>query len=228
MTGRIIERPSPNHDMRAAGAAIDMVILHYTGMPSGSEALDRLCDAQSKVSAHYLVEEDGTVFRLVDEQRRAWHAGVSYWAGDTDINGCSIGIEIVNPGHETGYRAFPDAQMKAVIALCLDIRGRHEVPSARFLGHSDVAPDRKQDPGELFDWRRLAGQGIGVWPDALGSGENPDEATARSWLAEIGYNPVTALPVVLAAFQRHFRPARVDGLLDAETFALLRARAAIS
>lgn len=228
MTRQIIERRSPNHDARAPGAAIDMLILHYTGMQGGAEALDRLCDPASRVSAHYLVEEDGALYRLVDEERRAWHAGVSYWAGETGINGCSIGIEIVNPGHEFGYRPFPQAQMKAVIELCLDIQSRHVIPPNRVLGHSDVAPDRKQDPGELFDWRRLSVEGLGVWPEKLSEDDNLDETIAQSLLTRIGYNPDTTLPVLLTAFQRHFRPALVNGALDAETFACLRARAAIS
>ena len=228
MTRQIIERSSPNHDARAPGTAIDILILHYTGMQSGAEALDRLCDPASRVSAHYLVEEDGALYRLVDEERRAWHAGVSYWAGETGINGCSIGIEIVNPGHEFGYRPFPQAQMKAVIELCLDIQSRHVIPPTRILGHSDVAPDRKQDPGELFDWRRLSVEGLGVWPEKLSEDENLDETIARSLLTRIGYNPDRTLPVLLTAFQRHFRPALVSGALDAETFACLRARAAIS
>jgi N-acetylmuramoyl-L-alanine amidase len=228
MTRQIIERPSANHDARAPGAVIDMLILHYTGMRSGAEALDRLCDPTSRVSAHYLVEEDGTLYRLVDEESRAWHAGISYWAGETDINGCSIGIEIVNPGHEFGYRPFPEAQMDAVIELCHDIQSRHVIPPKRILGHSDVAPDRKQDPGELFDWRRLADEGVGVWPDIMTEDENPDETIARSLLTGIGYNPDTTPAVLLTAFQRRFRPALVDGALDAETLALLRARTAIS
>jgi len=228
MTRQIIERPSSNHDARAPGDAINMLTLHYTGMRSGAEALDRLCNPESRVSAHYLVEEDGALYLLVDEESRAWHAGVSYWAGDTDINGCSIGIEIVNPGHEFGYRAFPQAQMAAVIELCLDIQSRHVISPARVLAHSDVAPDRKQDPGELFDWRRLADEGVGVWPDIMTEDENPDETIARSLLTGIGYNPDTTPAVLLTAFQRHFRPALVDGALDAETLALLRARTAIS
>ena len=140
-----------------------MVVLHYTGMKTGEEALARLCDAEAKVSSHYLVEEDGRIFRLVPEERRAWHAGKSFWRGDTDINSASIGIEIVNPGHEWGYRAFPDVQIDSVIALLSDIRERWEIPDGRILGHSDVAPSRKEDPGELFPWKRLAMAGHGLW-----------------------------------------------------------------
>lgn len=221
------ERPSPNHNARPEGVAIDMLILHYTGMVSGEAALERLCDSEAKVSSHYLVEEDGAVFRLVPEDRRAWHAGVSYWAGETDINGRSIGVEIVNPGHEFGYRPFPGAQMAAVTDLCLDILSRHPIPPQRVLGHSDVAPDRKQDPGELFDWRGLADAGIGVWPKN-NEGAAPSLETVRELLTAIGYNPVLPLDVVVSAFQRHFRPGRVDGVPDEETMALLAVCAAMS
>ena len=229
MTGlAITERPSPNHNERASDAEIDMLILHYTGMRSSAEAIERLCDPVAKVSAHYVVEEDGRITRLVEEQHRAWHAGLSYWRGETDINGRSIGIEIVNPGHEFGYRAFPKEQMASVTALCLDILTRHPIPASRIVGHSDVAPDRKQDPGELFDWRGLAAQGIGVWPDASSASIPPDEDLARTLLTRIGYNPDIAFDTVVTAFQRHFRPARVDGVLDEETMALIGACAAIS
>ena len=229
MTGfAMTERPSPNHDDRVSDAEIDMLILHYTGMRSGAEAIERLCDPAAKVSAHYVVEEDGRITRLVDEERRAWHAGVSYWRGETDINGLSIGIEIVNPGHEFGYRAFPDAQMASVTALCLDVMARHPIPAARVLGHSDVAPDRKQDPGELFDWQRLAARGIGLWPKTSSIDMRPDEELARTALTRIGYNPDIVLNTVITAFQRHFRPARIDGVLDEETMALIGARDAIS
>ena len=163
----MIDRPSPNHGPRRDGAAIDMLILHYTGMTTAAAALDRLCDPKTEVSAHYLIDEDGTVWRLVPEDRRAWHAGRAYWAGETDINSRSIGIELVNPGHEHGYRVFPEPQMTALIALSQGILSRHPIPPHRILAHSDVAPDRKLDPGELFDWRRLAMAGIGLWSDAL-------------------------------------------------------------
>jgi len=164
MTLDIIEAPSPNFDARTK--VPDMLVLHYTGMTSGAEALARLRDPEAKVSAHYLVEEDGRIFRLVAEERRAWHAGRSFWKGEEGVNHASIGIEIVNPGHEFGYRPFPEAQIAAVIALLADIRGRWTVEDGRILGHSDVAPARKQDPGELFPWKRLAEAGHGVWADA--------------------------------------------------------------
>jgi N-acetylmuramoyl-L-alanine amidase len=226
----IRERLSPNHDSRgeviAGTPRIDMLVLHYTGMRSAAAALDRLCDPAAKVSSHYLVEEDGAVWRLVPEERRAWHAGVSYWMGETALNAVSVGIEIVNPGHELGYRAFPEAQMAAVETLCRDIVGRRRIPSYRIVGHSDIAPTRKVDPGELFDWPRLARAGIGLWPEPTAGIERRrgrgvgvvNRAGALSDLARIGYCVTTATEqVALAAFQRRFRPERWDGLLDAET-----------
>src|SRR3954467_5121679 len=163
-----IDRPSPNHDDRG-GAAIDMLVLHYTGMQTAEPALARLCDPAAKVSAHYTIDEDGTVYAHVPEDRRAWHAGVSHWAGISNVNARSIGIELVNPGHEYGYREFPEAQIAALIELCGGILQRHPIPAARVLGHSDVAPARKEDPGELFPWQRLAKAGIGVWSAATKS-----------------------------------------------------------
>lgn len=201
-----------------------MLILHYTGMKTAQEALDRLCDPAAKVSAHYLIDEDGTVWRLVDEKKRAWHAGLSSWRGRSDINGVSIGIELVNPGHEFGYRPFPEAQMAALEPLAQDILSRHPVPPRQVLGHSDIAPQRKQDPGELFDWARLGRAGIGLWPD-FGAAAQPPETTAelQAALATIGYAcPASGAldaetQAVVTAFQRHFRPARCDGTPDAET-----------
>jgi N-acetylmuramoyl-L-alanine amidase len=230
---RLIDRPSPNYNPRPGNGTVDMLILHYTGMPSAAEALARLCDPAAQVSAHYVIDEDGTVFRLVAEERRAWHAGVSFWAGRRDINGASIGIELVNPGHEWGYRAFPPAQMTALEALCRDILARHPIPARHVLGHSDVAPQRKEDPGELFDWARLARAGIGLWP-AHDPALAPPEgiAEAQRMLAAIGYEvPQTGkldagTAAVIRAFQRHFRPARFDGALDDETRARLAALAA--
>ncbi len=162
----IIQNPSPNCNPRD-GQEIDMLVLHYTGMKSGANALDRMCEAAAEVSAHYMVEEDGRIFQLVDEEMRAWHAGKSYWRGHTNINQRSIGIEIVNPGHEFGYRGFPEVQMQSVVALCKDIVKRRNIPARNVVAHSDVAPTRKQDPGELFDWKRLAGEGVGVFPQDL-------------------------------------------------------------
>ena len=159
----MIELPSPNFDSRE-GQEIDMLVLHYTGMKTAQEALDRLCDPAAKVSAHYVVDEDGTVYRLVAEENRAWHAGVSSWRGASNVNQRSIGIEIVNPGHEFGYRAFPKAQMETVAALCKGILSRHAIAARNVVAHSDIAPVRKEDPGELFDWKGLAELGIGLWP----------------------------------------------------------------
>ena len=158
---QLIDAPSPNFDARTAPP--DMIILHYTGMQTGDAALARLRDPAAKVSSHYMVEEDGRIFALVPETRRAWHAGLSFWKGETGLNNVTIGIEIVNPGHELGYRPFPDVQIDSVLALLTDIRGRWMVPNDRILGHSDIAPARKDDPGELFPWARLAAAGHGVW-----------------------------------------------------------------
>jgi len=225
----IRERPSPNYGSRGEPPnvrPINMLVLHYTGMQSAEAALDRLCDPEAKVSSHYLVEEDGTVWRLVPEMQRAFHAGVSCWQGERDLNHVSIGVEIVNPGHEWGYRPFPEAQMRAVELLCRDVVARHRIPSYRVVGHSDIAPDRKSDPGELFDWPRLARAGIGLWPPsaantARGRGRGVgliQRTAALADLARIGYCVTTAAEqVALAAFQRRFRPERWDGLVDLET-----------
>ena len=201
-----------------------MLILHYTGMQSAEESLARLRDPVAKVSAHYLIDEDGALYRLVDEAKRAWHAGVSHWAGETDINSCSLGIELQNPGHEFGYRAFPDAQMTVLTDLCADILSRRAIPPDRILGHSDVAPSRKEDPGELFDWRRLAEAGIGRLPTATAPDKINDEK-ARAALTAIGYDPGAPFDAVLTAFQRHYRQTKIDGQLDAETTGLIRALA---
>jgi N-acetylmuramoyl-L-alanine amidase len=217
-----LERPSPNHEQRGEPPRIDMLVLHYTGMATAEAALERLCDPAARVSAHYLVEEDGTVWRLVSETRRAFHAGRSCWAGETDLNFVSIGVEIVNPGHQWGYRSFAEAQMAAVERLCRDILARHPIPPHRVVGHSDIAPDRKTDPGELFDWLRLARAGIGVWPAPLGgqSVAPTDYAQAAADLRAVGYGtPPASVQSAIAAFQRRFRPARCDGVLDQETMA---------
>lgn len=225
MSMALIERPSPNHNDRPSRLAVDMLLLHYTGMPSAEAALDRLCDPAAQVSAHYLIDEEGQVFQLVQEERRAWHAGVAEWAGERDINGCSVGIELVNPGHEFGYRDFPEAQMAALERLCHEILARHTIPPQRVLGHSDVAPLRKQDPGERFDWKRLALAGIGLWTEPAAGRDGPSDLEgATAALRRIGYGFVDEDPAaVLSAFQRHFRPARFDGVLDAETAARLSA-----
>jgi N-acetylmuramoyl-L-alanine amidase len=236
----IIEAPSPNFDTRTAPPSL--LVLHYTGMKTGPEALERLCDPDAKVSAHYLVEEDGRVFRLVAEERRAWHAGVSYWRGRRNVNGESIGIEIVNPGHEWGYRQFPDAQIESVIALVADIRSRWDIEDRDIVGHSDVAPDRKDDPGELFPWKRLAQAGHGLWaewPPAPGApiGEGEEGAAVfalQAGLTRLGFDlPPSgrfdaATTVAVRAFQRHWRPEKVDGIADGDTRARLIALLRIS
>lgn len=232
---RLVDRPSPNHDARPKGQRIDILLLHYTDMVSAEAALKRLTDRTARVSAHYCVDEDGTVCRLVAEQRRAWHAGLSYWAGACDINARSIGIELVNPGHTCGYRPFPKAQMRALEDLARGILARHPIPPHRVLGHSDVAPARKVDPGELFDWQRLARAGIGIWPQALafpdpGPARSPNAiADVQSKLGRFGYGvAVTGIfdqttRQALSAFQRHFRPAEFGGSPDGETRRLLSA-----
>ena len=225
MTMRIVERPSPNFNDRPAGAPIDMIVMHYTGMKTAEEALQRLTEAASKVSAHYTIDEDGTIYRHVAEAKRAWHAGVSHWAGVSNLNDRSVGIEIVNPGHEFGYREFPEPQIAAVIELGKAIRGRHGIPAKRVLGHSDIAPKRKVDPGELFPWKRLAAAGLGVWVegprmDISRSIQIPD---IQQDLAAIGYEcPATGVfdddtRAVITAFQRHWRPKLVTGIPDGET-----------
>jgi len=229
-------RPSPNVGERKDGGRGDILLLHYTGMETGQGAEDWLCDPQSEVSCHYIVHEDGRVVQMVPEALRAWHAGRSHWKGETDINSRSVGIEIVNGGHEFGLPAFPDRQLDAVIALSRDILARNAIPPERVLAHSDVAPGRKRDPGELFPWDRLAAAGIGHWvePVQIGGGRffstgdsgQPVEAL-QSMLAMYGYNAaITGVfdentAAVIAAFQRHFRPARVDGVADASTIETL-------
>ncbi len=218
------ERPSPNFDARTPGEAVDILLLHYTGMESAEVALARLCDPAAKVSAHYCIDEDGTLWRLVDEGKRAWHAGVGLWAGASDINARSIGIELINPGHEFGYRAFPEAQIAALIGLCRDILTRHVIPAARVLGHSDVAPLRKEDPGELFPWARLAAAGIGIWPDEAAPLPVPGKREAKRQLGRLGYGYLEDdFAAVVRAFQRHFRPKAVTGTLDEETSGRLAA-----
>ena len=219
----LVDRPSPNFDRRPAGAeaTIDMLVLHYTGMRDAEEALARLCYPAAKVSAHYVIDEEGTVFALVDEGCRAWHAGAASWRGRGDVNASSLGIELVNPGHEFGYRAFADGQMTALEGLARDILARHPIPPRNVVGHSDVAPRRKRDPGELFDWARLAAAGVGLWPGASEPREAEGEEVS-TLLAAFGYE-TDHLETTLRAFQRRFRQARVDGAADAETVGLLDA-----
>jgi len=224
--------PSPNREPRRNGRTPDMLVLHYTGMDSSEAALDWLTREESKVSCHYLVDEEGGITQMVREAERAWHAGQSLWAGETDLNSCSIGIEIHNPGHDIDYRDFPEAQMEAVEALCLDIFARHPIAARRVVAHSDIAPGRKRDPGEKFDWARLANAGIGLWvtpaplEGALGLGpgdEGEAVAALQRDLDAFGYGvEITStygrgLENVVEAFQRHFRPERIDGRADAST-----------
>ncbi len=225
--------PSPNFEPRKKGRNPDLLLLHYTGMESAEGALAWLTTPESEVSSHYLVDEQGRITQMVPEDMRAWHAGNSHWAGEDDINSCSIGIEIHNPGHEFDYPEFPAHQMDAVEALCLDIFARQEkITPERVLGHSDVAPERKRDPGEKFNWRRLAKAGIGLWvkpqpaesDDALGPGDEGDEVRGlQTALKKLGYRLDAtgsyddATSSVVRAFQRHWRPERVDGLADAST-----------
>ena len=229
--------PSPNHGERRDGRAPDCILLHYTGMPTGEGALARLCDPAAEVSSHYLVFEDGRVLQLVPEARRAWHAGASRWKEDTDLNSCSIGIEIVNPGHDGALPPYPQAQIEAVAALCADIAARHRIAPERILAHSDIAPGRKRDPGEHFPWGTLHRLGVGHWvppaPIAGGRFLSPGEQgrpveALQAMLALYGYPcHQTGLydretEAVVAAFQRRFRPALVDGIADASTITTLR------
>ena len=225
-----------NHEPRRNGRRPDLLLLHYTGMLSAAGAVDWLTRAESKVSCHYAVDEHGLITQMVPEDLRAWHAGVSYWAGEEDINSCSIGIEIHNPGHQIDYWEFSPRQMAAVEALCVDIVKRNGIPPARVLGHSDVAPQRKDDPGEKFDWRRLAEVGVGLWvepapllgdpgPDIGACGEDVQRLQER--LRAIGYGVATTGTYdevsrrVVLAFQRHWRQARADGRADASTLETL-------
>jgi len=222
----MIETPSPNYNERPAGVPIDMLVLHYTGMKTCEDALDRLCDPATEVSAHYLIAEDGTVHRLVPEEYRAWHAGVACWRGEAGVNDRSIGIEMVNPGHEFGYRDFPPAQIAALIPLCRDILSRHPIPARNVVGHSDVSPTRKQDPGEKFPWARLAAEGIGLWPD--GRPDGPERKSTVhlddpiALLSAIGYETADQAATV-TAFQRRFFLGNMSGALDDETAAMIAA-----
>lgn len=223
---------SPNFGERRGGIMPDAVVLHYTGMETGQAAELRLCDPDSQVSAHYLVHENGRVVQMVPEAARAWHAGQSSWCGAEDVNSFSIGIEIVNPGHMAGYPDFPEPQIQAVIALCRDLCRRHDIPPPRVLAHSDVAPGRKIDPGEKFPWHRLAQEGVGhyVTPTPFTEGAVLAEGQAgravielQAMLAFYGYGiRETGIydrqtKVVVDAFQRHFRPTKVDGIADLST-----------
>lgn len=236
----IISKPSPNFDDRTL--PVSLLVLHYTGMKTGEAALERLCCDEAKVSAHYMVEENGRIFQMVEEDKRAWHAGVSEWRGETNINSASIGIEIVNGGHDWpladgSLPPYPDVQINALIPLCKAIMSRHNIGARGVIGHSDIAPLRKQDPGEHFPWAGLAAAGIGrfpleIQPDCrvlFGAGSRDrGVAIVQRGLAEIGYSArVTGVMdeetrLVLAAFQRRYRPSQIDGVVDMETMAIVR------
>ena len=235
----IIDVPSSNWDERPAAAGpVDTLVLHYTGMVSAEAALARMTVPAAKVSAHWCIGEDGTPWRLVPEERRAWHAGMSEWRGRHSVNDHSIGIELVNPGHEYGYRPFPPAQMDAVVDLARAIVARHPIDSRNVVAHSDIAPTRRQDPGELFDWARLAEAGVGLWPGdaappvqaehALREGDSGSVVRLyQERLRAVGYGLVAdgefgaTTTAVVGAFQRHYRQARVDGEIDADTAAVI-------
>ncbi|MEP7209916.1 MAG: N-acetylmuramoyl-L-alanine amidase [Alphaproteobacteria bacterium] len=239
----MVETPSPNFNERLH--PLDMLVLHYTGMKDGPTALARMCDPASEVSAHYMVEEDGTVFALVAEDKRAWQAGKSAWRGDDDLNSRSIGIEIVNGGHEHGLPPYPDVQIDAVIELCRGILSRWPIPPNRIVAHSDIAPDRKEDPGELFPWKELAAAGIGLWPDlppsepmapiGLRPGDRGDQVIRlQRHLVAIGYRLDlsgrfdAATEAVVRAFQRRWRPASVTGQGDLATVVWVEAVAKLA
>lgn len=238
----IIKTPSPNFNERPS--AIDAIIIHYTDMVSPEAALAWLTNPLSNVSAHYLIDEGGQIFQMVDENQRAWHAGESSWQGRTKLNDCTIGIELANPGHSHGYTPFPETQIVSLIELCLDIQQKWSIPSNRILGHSDIAPQRKQDPGHLFPWERLAREGLGLWPEKTSLREaEGDEAIQffnasgllrpdnfglamttedlQAMLSQVGYD-TRSPPHALIAFQRHFQPHKVDGIADQETYTLLQ------
>lgn len=218
---KVIAAPSPNFDARTA--PISMIVLHYTGMETGEAAIARLRDPAAKVSSHYIVAEDGTVLRLVDERHRAWHAGASHWRDVDDVNSASVGIEIVNPGHEWGYRPFPDEQIEAVVRLVAEIKDRHQITRGNVVGHSDVAPARKRDPGELFPWNRLARLRLAL-PRPTKNLMDPfwTEAGFLLALERFGYD-VTDRMAAIIAFQRRFRPETIDGEIDAECRCILLA-----
>jgi len=230
---KIIKNPSPTYSERTL--RIDSIIIHYTDMSSAEEALAWLSNPISQVSAHYLIDQTGQIFQLVDEDKRAWHAGESYWQGCIDLNSCSIGIELDNPGLEYGYKPFPLAQTHALMELCKEICKRWDIPPSRILGHSDIAPRRKQDPGHLFPWDELAQEGLGLWPSGSRKFMLPGLLSPRpssilnsfnqeklmAMLSQVGYETISPSDTVLA-FQRHFQPHKVDGIADDETLSLLR------
>ena len=215
----MIWTPSPNFGERTL--PVTMLVLHYTGMKTGASAIDWLASPESKVSAHYVVDEDGQLVHMVREEQRAQHAGLSHWRGITDVNSASIGIEIVNPGHEWGYRPFPEDQMDTVTRLVAEIVGTFSIEPRNVVGHSDVAPARKEDPGELFDWERLAKLGLAVArpKDRLVDPEWPDAAFLLA-LERYGYG-IADRRAAVVAFQRRFRPNNLNGVIDGECRAIL-------
>lgn len=213
------ESPSPNWDERML--PVTMVVLHYTGMQTAGDALARMCDAKAKVSAHYMIDEDGTVTRMVPEDKRAWHAGKSYWRGITDVNSASVGIELVNPGHEWGYRPFTDAQMEALVPLLAAIVQRHKIPIANVVGHSEIAPARKDDPGELFEWEMLARYKLALATPKPRISLIYDEPSAFFLALERWGYDIADGRAAVRAFQRRWRPRIIDGEVDGEIGALL-------
>ena len=213
--------PSPNFDDRTA--PVSMIVLHYTGMPTAAEAIARLCDPVAKVSTHYLIDEDGTCHAMVAEDKRAWHAGRSHWRGVTDLNSCSIGIEIVNPGHDHGYRPFPPDQVSAIVRLVHELKDRYQITRGNIVGHSDIAPTRKRDPGELFPWAELARRRLAL-PRPTKNLLDPEWSEAGFLLAleRFGYEVAEPMAAIMA-FQRRFRPELIDGEVDAECRMILLA-----
>lgn len=223
---------SPNFGERKGGCGVEYLVLHYTGMKSARDALERLCDPAAEVSAHYVIEQGGQTHHLVDDDKRAWHAGLSCWAGQRDMNSVSIGVEIVNRGHEFGYHEFPDVQVERVISLCRDLMGRYNIPASHILAHSDIAPSRKLDPGELFPWERLARENVGLWPSPsehdYQAAEDVmlDETRQRELLHSFGYDPDVPLCDILAAFHRRYYPEKFEqgadpAVPDLRSFAML-------
>lgn len=234
--------PAVHFNDRAGASGPDILLMHYTGVPTPEFAIDILTSGEREVSCHYLVRQDGSIVHMVDEDKRAWHAGKSWWEGAGDVNSRSVGIEICNPGHGENYHDFPDRQIETVVALSKDIIERHAIKPCRVLAHSDVAPGRKIDPGEKFPWARLADEGVGVWAapaaiaggSVLDDGASGDEVTSlQRNLAAYGYGiDVTgtydgATATVVRAFQLHFRPSLCDGRADASTIATLDALLAV-
>jgi N-acetylmuramoyl-L-alanine amidase len=213
---KIQKTPSPNFNARTK--PIDMLLVHYTDMESSEAALSWMTNPAAQVSSHYLIDEAGGIYQLVEEDKKAWHAGESFWQGRTNLNDCSIGIELSNPGHSHGYQPFPEAQITALISLSKKIQNRWNIPLSRILGHSDVAPRRKQDPGHLFPWKRLSQEGLGLWPQKVKPTQTLD---ITENLAQIGYETISLTQTILA-FQRHYQPHRVDGIVDEETRSLLQ------